>query len=208
MQKSKLKSYGWFVAANALAVLLLSTRFFGYLPELPTEPLEISFIILTSVSHSAMLAALVGLLVSPLLLLPKRIRKVLISAVAALCLVLLYADTIVFSQYRFHINAMVVDLLLSGQIVDFPLSTWLITISAVLAVWLAEWALLTWFDNKAIGAQVKVGRYVFTSVALAFIASGMISIWSAAHVYQDRKSTRLNSSHVRISYAVFCLKKK
>src|SRR3989442_11518158 len=27
--------------------------------------------------------------------------------------------------------------------------------------------------------------------------------WSA-----DRKSTRLNSSHVRISYAVFCLKKK
>src|SRR5690554_7253022 len=30
------------------------------------------------------------------------------------------------------------------------------------------------------------------------------------HFYgvEDRKSTRLNSSHVRISYAVFCLKKK
>src|SRR5439155_3035371 len=26
--------------------------------------------------------------------------------------------------------------------------------------------------------------------------------------FQDRKSTRLNSSHVAISYAVFCLKKK
>src|SRR5437870_7551202 len=26
--------------------------------------------------------------------------------------------------------------------------------------------------------------------------------------YEDRKSTRLNSSHVAISYAVFCLKKK
>src|SRR3989442_4923188 len=26
--------------------------------------------------------------------------------------------------------------------------------------------------------------------------------------HRDRKSTRLNSSHVRISYAVFCLKKK
>src|SRR6202044_2013052 len=26
--------------------------------------------------------------------------------------------------------------------------------------------------------------------------------------WSDRKSTRLNSSHVRISYAVFCLKKK
>src|SRR2546428_6921521 len=30
--------------------------------------------------------------------------------------------------------------------------------------------------------------------------------WTAR--YQDRKSTRLNSSHDQISYAVFCLKKK
>src|SRR3712207_7212040 len=29
-----------------------------------------------------------------------------------------------------------------------------------------------------------------------------------AHTAQDRKSTRLNSSHANISYAVFCLKKK
>src|SRR6266496_5558883 len=28
------------------------------------------------------------------------------------------------------------------------------------------------------------------------------------HILADRKSTRLNSSHVEISYAVFCLKKK
>src|SRR5205814_9467186 len=31
---------------------------------------------------------------------------------------------------------------------------------------------------------------------------------SRAGVPQDRKSTRLNSSHLGISYAVFCLKKK
>src|SRR5690606_40110579 len=30
----------------------------------------------------------------------------------------------------------------------------------------------------------------------------------ALHAPADRKSTRLNSSHVKISYAVFCLKKK
>src|SRR5437773_3684551 len=29
-----------------------------------------------------------------------------------------------------------------------------------------------------------------------------------ANVKRDRKSTRLNSSHITISYAVFCLKKK
>src|SRR5690606_40508636 len=31
-------------------------------------------------------------------------------------------------------------------------------------------------------------------------------IWQSDEI--DRKSTRLNSSHVKISYAVFCLKKK
>src|SRR5690349_24321955 len=32
--------------------------------------------------------------------------------------------------------------------------------------------------------------------------------WLGQPVGADRKSTRLNSSHVEISYAVFCLKKK
>src|SRR3712207_7998081 len=32
--------------------------------------------------------------------------------------------------------------------------------------------------------------------------------WRGHHKLTDRKSTRLNSSHANISYAVFCLKKK
>ena len=46
---------------------------------------------------------------------------------------------------------------------------------------------------------------------LIFIGSSMGS-WIALNLfpffYKDRKSTRLNSSHKPISYAVFCLKKK
>src|SRR2546430_13578421 len=34
------------------------------------------------------------------------------------------------------------------------------------------------------------------------------SVEFAAERFEDRKSTRLNSSHSQISYAVFCLKKK
>src|SRR5206468_13053270 len=37
---------------------------------------------------------------------------------------------------------------------------------------------------------------------------GEIAIRELLDVAQDRKSTRLNSSHDQISYAVFCLKKK
>src|SRR3989442_7507113 len=38
------------------------------------------------------------------------------------------------------------------------------------------------------------------------VLAGQREFWVGAGL--DRKSTRLNSSHVRISYAVFCLKKK
>src|SRR5688572_32275418 len=49
--------------------------------------------------------------------------------------------------------------------------------------------------NKVKTAQVDESR------AQLFIAEGK-------YVEADRKSTRLNSSHSQISYAVFCLKKK
>src|ERR1035438_1241559 len=39
-------------------------------------------------------------------------------------------------------------------------------------------------------------------------AERLLARWAALHAVRDRKSTRLNSSHLGISYAVFCLKKK
>src|SRR3712207_8973410 len=35
-----------------------------------------------------------------------------------------------------------------------------------------------------------------------------VTVTAVASEFEDRKSTRLNSSHANISYAVFCLKKK
>src|SRR3970040_363660 len=46
-------------------------------------------------------------------------------------------------------------------------------------------------------------------IAAAATASAVAVVLGVGCVHaQDRKSTRLNSSHVEISYAVFCLKKK
>src|SRR2546426_7292786 len=39
------------------------------------------------------------------------------------------------------------------------------------------------------------------------LSESQLAKWRATHI-GDRKSTRLNSSHLVISYAVFCLKKK
>src|SRR5207245_10015972 len=41
-----------------------------------------------------------------------------------------------------------------------------------------------------------------------WISEGFAQYFAALYAQRDRKSTRLNSSHGSISYAVFCLKKK
>src|SRR3712207_9036399 len=54
-------------------------------------------------------------------------------------------------------------------------------------------------------AQDRRVRVAAASVGGALVGAGAIGlIWWR----RDRKSTRLNSSHANISYAVFCLKKK
>src|SRR2546428_10282544 len=56
---------------------------------------------------------------------------------------------------------------------------------------------------------------LFRSVAVADLLRQRLHLARVAHLahalvqrHADRKSTRLNSSHDQISYAVFCLKKK
>src|SRR2546430_13639282 len=41
-----------------------------------------------------------------------------------------------------------------------------------------------------------------------FVEKGKLTVADRDSTLKDRKSTRLNSSHSQISYAVFCLKKK
>src|SRR2546426_3937042 len=67
--------------------------------------------------------------------------------------------------------------------------------------------LLTGKDGGGRGRLTPVARVVATAVAgVDPSCMGLGPIPATQKV--DRKSTRLNSSHLVISYAVFCLKKK
>src|SRR5690554_7231366 len=59
--------------------------------------------------------------------------------------------------------------------------------------------LIGMFLDAFLGVIKVIGGTLFHSQAL--VVDGIHSFT------EDRKSTRLNSSHVRISYAVYCLKK-
>src|SRR5437868_8062907 len=74
---------------------------------------------------------------------------------------------------------------------------------------------VTWkdFAELAKSAYVEVATQQFgkrgrpTNVSRTAVLTGLARR-EVRRQREDRKSTRLNSSHVSISYAVFCLKKK
>src|SRR5690554_7187946 len=57
-------------------------------------------------------------------------------------------------------------------------------------------------------AYIKALRPEIKVIAVESTESPCLAMAIKKNRRVDRKSTRLNSSHVRISYAVFCLKKK
>src|SRR5688500_19454359 len=87
-----------------------------------------------------------------------------------------------------------------------------------------RWALAFYVGNLGVPAErVREGESLWRAGAAREVFSdlGPVATLSAAEVmerhgdkaaraqdYLDRKSTRLNSSHLVISYAVFCLTKK
>src|SRR5438874_8289209 len=77
---------------------------------------------------------------------------------------------------------------------------------------------VSYFLPRMVGSSVAAelmltGRFIHAERALSL---GLVSAvvdpaaldGEGQKLVEDRKSTRLNSSHVEISYAVFCLKKK
>src|SRR3989442_9288381 len=56
--------------------------------------------------------------------------------------------------------------------------------------------------------RTKIFTLTFLKVKDRIITDNFLKTTLSKSALRDRKSTRLNSSHVRISYAVFCLKKK
>src|SRR5690606_41073774 len=65
--------------------------------------------------------------------------------------------------------------------------------------------LLPKFDPDTVWRTVEQERVNTISLIGDAMARPLIEAYERG---SDRKSTRLNSSHVKISYAVFCLKKK
>src|SRR5690554_7621793 len=98
--------------------------------------------------------------------------------------------------------------LLSITTTDFGIGFWISVV--VLVLLLVSSALISGSEAAFFSLSpeeregVDVGNEPYTETASQLLRQPK----DLLAIILDRKSTRLNSSHVRISYAVFCLKKK
>ncbi|MBR7888729.1 DUF3413 domain-containing protein [Marinomonas sp. A79] len=164
---------------------LISLRYYYFLPDLPSNILSFTFVSTSILGQMFLLSFIFGCFLFPLVILPKRIFSILIGVISALIISLLIIDTFVFSQYRFHINEVVLKLALSGDVVDFSILTWVsiaFGFSVILALKMG--LIFNFFKMK-----IKV-RYFFTFFFICLLASNFIHIWAHAYGYRPVTITK------------------
>src|SRR5690625_1443504 len=123
-------------------------------------------------------------------------------------------STVLYGASTIGIMAVGVSLLMIGG--EFDLSTGVAVISSGITASMFTWFFVTnvWvgvavalvfslgigFINGVIFIKTRLPSFIVTLAMFLMLAGLNLAL-------TDRKSTRLNSSHVAISYAVFCLKK-
>lgn len=180
----QLRTYGKFISLNVLVASLIAIRYFQFLPELPTNWLEWLFIITATFSQMAVLGAAAALVVLPFIALPALPRKLIACTAATVLIGLLLVDTNVFAQYRFHINAVVMEMFLAGQVIEFPLSMWLMAATGLVLLWGLEYATLTLLEHNTKLQALKTTRWFALAALMSFLACNAIHVWAAAHAYQ------------------------
>lgn len=182
--KQKIRAHGWFILINSLVLILIASRYFSFLPEFPTDPLGLTFIAVGTFSQMVLLAAIIGVISIPVLFFPKQLRHIMQALIASAGVALLFIDTFVFAQYRFHINAVVLDLVLSGQVVSFPLITWVMVISGLFVLFAAEFFTITLLDKKVVTFGGNYGRKFALLTLFCLVITNGVHIWASAYAYQ------------------------
>lgn len=180
-----LRWFGWIMFGQLLLAILLGLRYSGD-TGFPSDPLGKLYFICSLVGHFACLVLLCNLILGgPILLIAQRSRwpRYWICFYNALLQVILLADTFVYQQYRFHINGMVLDLLLhgEGQVISFSHSMqWKIggIVLILSIVSLAISLLISW-----ILSQLRYGKIAITACLFSLLTANGLYAWASATNY-------------------------
>ncbi|CCP12571.1 hypothetical protein SMSKK35_1348 [Stenotrophomonas maltophilia SKK35] len=185
----RLAWWSLFVAGNAVLAAAIAL---GNVPlrDNPGGGAGLAYLAVALPGHLLAFGALAGLLPLLLGLWPRSARTLSISAVLlqGLWLCLLLVDAKVFTLYRFHLNAMVVNMVFGGALQDqvaLSWKTWLQVALLAAAVFTAE-GLLAWACWKLLPAAPRRRRVLQAWAVVALLMGG----GQVATAYYDARGDR------------------
>lgn len=185
----RLAWWSLFIAGNAVLAAAIAL---GNVPlrDNPGGGAGLAYLAIALPGHLLAFGALAGLLPLLLGLWPRSARTLSVSAVLlqGLWLCLLLVDAKVFTLYRFHLNAMVVNMVFGGALHDqvaLSWKTWLQVALLVAAVFTAE-GLLAWACWKLLPAAPRRRRVLQAWAMVALLMGG----GQVATAYYDARGDR------------------
>ncbi|OCG22298.1 hypothetical protein A9G22_07690 [Gilliamella sp. App2-1] len=155
-----------FVLINILISSVIAIRFF-LVPGIAFYWVGVTFSVLAVLGHFFSAYLLLLIVCIPLLWLQQSVRTIILAILFSFFQIGLYVDTIVFQQYRFHINQSVLSMVFSGQVVDFSMFTYFLMFVLIVASFCLEYFLLYLINNKLILPHKK-SRIVLLSTVFLF----------------------------------------
>lgn len=158
--KTRVHVHGWFFLINAFLVSFLSLRYLTYMP-MPKDFLAWLYTLVAVCGQMPLIAAFYALLILPVVFISnKTLRTFLTAFLSSIGIGILIIDTLVFDQYRFHLNTAVLELVFSGGIVEFPVITWLTVIIGFLILLCLEFFLYQRLSKEPLFMGKRLGRKV------------------------------------------------
>lgn len=177
----------WFLFANAFVLMLLSLNYMKSMT-VPESILARTFLGISYPGHFFSLAFYIFPLIAiAIALYPSRRFVFTVSVVLQTALILtILVDSMVFAQYRFHLNGMIWNLLTSGAAKDIlPLTgmIWLVAALAIAVIALIEWliARLSW--RWATRKRRPYGLQVSILAGIVILAGHVMHAWADANHY-------------------------
>lgn len=177
----------WFLFANSFVLMLISLNYTKSMA-MPEGTIARLFLGIAYPGHFISLALyLFPLIAAGIAIYPSRRFVFALSIVLQTSLILtVIVDSMVFAQYRFHLNGMIWNLLTSGAAKDIlPLTgtLWLITAVAIAVIALIEWTIarVSWhwviMDRRSYGLPLSI--FIF----LLIFSGHALHAWADANHY-------------------------
>ncbi len=160
-----MKKLYWFMLVNILISSIIAIRYFC-VPGASFSWDGGLFSVFAVLGHFFSVYLFLFVLCIPLMWINKTSSNVCLAAIFCLLQIVLYIDTIVFQQYRFHINESVLSMVFSGQVVDFSTFTYVLVFLLILVSFGAEYIIIYLLDNKFNKNGVQSRTLVISTVFL------------------------------------------